>query len=81
MRRRFVDHHFDHRGVAQVCASGEGIGDVIFEAIFRPDHPRDAALGVAAVRLLEPIFGDHQRRESRVDGHRGTYPSNPAADH
>ena len=76
----FADDHLDDFRVAQVRPGNERVGDVVFEAIVRGEHPGDATLGIAAIGFLEPILGDHQRRKLRVDRHRRPQAGDPSAD-
>ena len=60
---RFADDHLDDLRVAQPAAGGERVGDVVLEAVLGIEHAGDAPLGVVAVRLSQPVLGDHQHRE------------------
>src|SRR5215471_13266939 len=63
LRRRFTDHHFDHGAVAQPCPCGKGVLNVVLETVFRGEDARDAALGIAAIALLDIVFGDDENAE------------------
>ena len=66
--RPLADHALDDLGIAQRAARRQGVGHVIFAAIVGPHGAGDAALGVPAVGLPQPVLGDQQDRQLRIDG-------------
>ena len=66
--------------VAQRAAGDERVVNVLLEAVVRVHHAGDAALGIAAVRLLDRILRDHQHAQPRIDRIRRPQPRQPAAD-
>jgi len=76
----FADDHLDNRAVAEAGAGDERVGDVVFELVVGGEDAGDAALGVVAVGLFKFIFGDDERGESAIDGHRRAHACDAAAD-
>ena len=66
--------------VAQRPAGDERVGDVVLEAVVGDEHAGDAALGVGAVGLVQPVLGDHQHRQPRTHAQRRAKARQAAAD-
>jgi hypothetical protein len=77
--RRLPHDHFHDLRVAQFAARRQRVGDMILEPVLRVHDPRDSALGVGAVRFVQPVLGDHQRRLRGVHGNRRPQPRQTAA--
>ena len=77
---RLADHQLDDGAVAQAGAGGQRVLDVVLEAVLRRAHGGDAALGVAAVALLDLVLGDDQDVHRRRRGQGGPQPGDAAAD-
>ena len=77
---RFAHDHLDDGAVAQSAARLDGVFDVVFEAIFRRQDPRDAALSVGAVALLDAILGDDEDIQVLRNGQGGTHARDAGAD-
>ena len=76
----FANDHLDDFGIAQAGTGDERVLNVVLEPIVGPEHSGDAALGVAAVGLLQAVLSDDERREPRVDGHGRAQAGDAAAD-
>ena len=63
--RSLTDHHFDHLLVAERAARDQGVGNVLFEAILGVNYSGDAPLCKTAVRLLDRVLRDDERRQTR----------------
>src|SRR6478752_6345968 len=76
----FANDHIDDVGVAERAAGDEGVVDMLLEAVVGIHDAGDAALGVAAVGLLDGVFGDDEGAESLVDLICGSQSGEAAAD-
>ena len=79
--RCLADDQFDHAPVAQAGPGGEGVLDVVLEAVLGGEHAGDAALGVGRVRLVHAVLGDDQDVQPRRHGQGGAQAGDAGADH
>ena len=56
-RRTLADHQLDDVRVGQAFPGGEGVLDVVFKPVIRPQDRGDAALGLAGGGLRQALFG------------------------
>ena len=56
--RPLAHHQFDDVRMGQALTHGEGVLDVIFEAVIRTEHRGDAPLGLAGGGFGQAPFGD-----------------------
>src|SRR5262249_37763398 len=75
-----ADDHLDDGAVAQAAARGERVLDVVLEAVLGREHGGDAALGVAAVALLDAVLGDDEDFERGRHLKGGPQPGDAGAD-
>jgi hypothetical protein len=73
-------HHLDGGAIAQPGSGGQGVLDVVLEAIFRRAHGGDAALGVVAVALLQAVLGDDEGAQLARRGQGRTHAGDADAD-
>jgi hypothetical protein len=78
--RRFAHDHLDDLGIAESLASGEGIGDVVVEAVLRVQNPGDSSLSIVAVAFTDLVLGHDEGPELIGNAKRGTKTGNPASD-
>ncbi len=56
-RRTLADHQFDDIRMGQAFAGGEGVLNVVFKAVIRPQDRGDAALGHLGGGFRQALFG------------------------
>ncbi len=56
-RRTLADHQLDDVRVGQAFPRGEGVLNVVFKPVIRPQDRGDAALGLAGGGLRQALFG------------------------
>ncbi len=56
--RTLAHHQFDDVRVGQAFSRGQGVLDVIFKPVIRPQHRGDAPLGLAGGGLRQALLGD-----------------------
>ena len=78
--RGLADHHLDDLRVAEPLARGQGVGDVVVEAVLGVEDSGDPPLGVLAVALAHFVLGDDQDAIAIGDAQRRPEARDPAAD-
>ena len=80
-RRTLTDHQLDDVRVGQAFPRGEGVLDVVFKPVIRPQDRGDAALGLAGGGFRQALLGD-QIDPGKLRHLQGvTQPRQPGADY
>ncbi len=79
--RGLADDQLDDFRVAQSGAGRHRVADMIFEPVFGRENARDAALGVAAVTLLDSVLRHYENINIPRHGETGPHSGDATADH